>query len=85
MRFKRRDDRSKTKRITKFLLGLVLVAITLVGKRAIIDFLRPAHYHNGEHRIAIIIPFLSPSTMLPPYFSIFLQTAGGSAAIVDFL
>ena len=85
MRFKRRDDRSKRKRITKFLLGLVVVAITLVGKRVIIDFLRPAHYHNGEHRIAIIIPFLSPSTMLPPYFSIFLQTAGGSAAIVDFL
>ena len=50
-------------------------------------FRRPAHNHSGEHRIAIIIPFISSSTssLLPPYFSIFLQTIGGSAPIIDFL
>ena len=41
---------------------------------------------HGEHRIAILIPFLSNSlTMLPPYFPIFLQTARGSDSLIDFL
>lgn len=45
-------------------------------------------WHNGSQtrRIAIIIPFLSTSlATLPSYFPIFLQTARGSASIIDFL
>lgn len=88
MRFKRRKDASKKRRIIKYLaLGFSLVLVVLLGKRIVSCFRRPAHNHSGEHRIAIIIPFISSSasTLLPPYFSIFLQTIGGSAPIIDFL
>lgn len=47
--------------------------------------LRSRKYHDGA-RIAIILPFLSSKMiMLPPYFPIFLNSAGGSSSLIDFL
>ena len=47
--------------------------------------LRSKKYHDGA-RIAIILPFLSSNlVMLPPYFPIFLNSAGGSSSLIDFL
>ena len=42
---------------------------------------------NGQHRIAIVIPYFSSANdpSLPPYFDLFAQSAGGSADLVDFL
>ncbi len=57
---------------------------------AVVSFLvyDPSRLLNrrSSNRIAIIIPYLSPSSeILPPYFPIFLQTAEGSKSIIDFL
>jgi len=42
---------------------------------------------RGKHRIAIVIPYLSSASdqSFPPYFDLFVQSAGGSAALIDFL
>ena len=44
------------------------------------------HKPASQHRIAIIIPYLSSNgPYLPPYMGIFLQSAAGSKDLVDFL
>ena len=81
MRFNRRKKNVKNRSVKRLSLGCVFILLVIFmlckpRKRA----------HRGNHRIAIIIPYLSTSSqMLPPYFPIFLQTAKGSESIIDFL
>lgn len=74
-----------------FVYGLIFLTISVYhvslknGKEERIPFLDGGHVVT-RRRIAIIIPFLSTSLVtVPSYFPIFLQTARGSASIIDFL